>query len=62
MLWLKKVTQDASSKVYEFVPMQDFSYDSDINRWSSISDIDKQLFSKYNLSDADINYINETIK
>ena len=42
--------------------MQDFSSQSDIDWNQSISDIDKQLYKKYNLSEAEIAYIEKTIK
>lgn len=59
---LAKGSQDATSKTYRFIPMQDFSSDSDIN-WDNPSvEIDQQLYSKYGLSQEEINYISENIK
>lgn len=52
LLGLKKNTQDALRGAYEFIPHQDYSIS-----WS-----DKQLFSKYNLTDIEINYINDSVK
>jgi len=57
-----KTTQHATKKVYRFVPMQDFSSSSDIDWSKSIKEIDQQLYKKYNLSDEDINFIEENIK
>lgn len=57
-----KVTQSASKEVYQLVPLQDFSEQSDIDWSQSISNIDQQLYKKYNLSDEEIAYIESTIK
>ncbi len=57
-----KVSQHAMSKVYRFVPMQDFTENSDIDWYKSVEDIDKQLYKKYNLSDKEIAFINSMIK
>ncbi|MFC0820933.1 Eco57I restriction-modification methylase domain-containing protein [Moraxella marmotae] len=47
LLTLKKNTQDAPKRVYEFIPMQDFS-----KSWT-----DKELYAKYELTDDEIAYI-----
>ena len=52
LLFLKKVSQDVSSKVYEFVPMQDFS-----ENWT-----DEKLYKKYQLSKEEIDFIENMIK
>ncbi len=57
-----KVTQDALSKVYRFVPIQDFTANSDINWSKSIEEIDAQLYTKYNLSKDEIAFIESMIK
>lgn len=44
------------------IPLQDFSNDSDIDWSQPISDIDNQLYKKYNLTDDEIDYIENTIK
>lgn len=41
------------------IPMQDFSSNSDIDWSASIDDIDKQLFEKYNLSNNDIEFLEQ---
>lgn len=51
-----------SSKSFMFVPLQDFTSSSDIDWSQSIADIDKKLYKKYNLTDAEISYIESTIK
>ena len=49
---LIKNTQDCTQKVYQFVPMQDFS-----KPWS-----DKELYEKYDLSQDEISFIESMIK
>lgn len=57
-----KVSQHAMSKVYRFVPMQDFTAGSDIEWSKSVEEIDAQLYAKYNLSDDEIAFIESMIK
>ncbi len=57
-----KLSQDAMSKVYRFVPMQDFTENSDIDWNKSVDEIDAQLYAKYNLSDEEIAFIESMIK
>lgn len=59
---LAKGSQDATSKTYRFIPMQDFSPESEINWDNSIAEIDQQLYNKYGLSQEEISYIEENIK
>lgn len=58
----KKNTQNAPKGVYSFVPMQDFTSDSDIDWSKSVPEIDRQLYAKYNLSDEEIAFIESMIK
>lgn len=51
MLTLHKDTQDCLKKTYTYVPMQDFN-----EPWS-----DEKLYKKYNLSDSEIEYIENMI-
>lgn len=62
MVMLKKNTQDAPSRVYELVPQQDFTENSDIDWSKSIEEIDAQLYAKYNLSKDEIAFIESMIK
>lgn len=57
-----KASQDASSKTYRFIPIQNFTVSSDIDWSKSVSDIDRQLFIKYNLSQEEIKHIDNSIK
>ena len=62
MLGILKVTQDNSNNVWQFVPLQDFTENSDINWGKSIPQIDRQLFKKYNLGEEEIAFIESMIK
>ena len=62
MLGILKVTQDNPRDVWKFVPLQDFTSTSDIDWSQSISDIDRQLYAKYGLSDEEIAFIEKMIK
>ena len=57
-----KVSQNLYQNVYQLVPLQDFTSNSDINWSKSIAEIDKQLYKKYGLSEDEINYIESMIK
>ena len=52
LVMLKKISQHASQKVYECVPMQDFN-----EVW-----IDEKLYQKYALNEEEINFIESMIK
>ena len=55
-------TLGVTAKNYRLVPVQNFTSSSDIDWSQSITDIDKQLYKKYGLTDAEIQYIEKTIK
>ncbi|MBQ7650295.1 MAG: hypothetical protein IJS15_05005 [Victivallales bacterium] len=57
-----KNDQHAPSKVYAFVPLQDFTSESDIDWSTSISDIDAQLYRKYDISREDQEFIESRIR
>ncbi len=59
---LLKVSQNIYQNVYEFVPLQDFTENSDIDWSKSISEIDQQLYKKYNLSNEEIAFIEEKVQ
>lgn len=62
MVGIVKSSQNLYQPVYKFVPLQDFSYKSDINWDLSIKKIDMQLYNKYNLTKSEIDYIENKIK
>lgn len=59
---LAKASQDATSKTYRFVPLQDFSLNSDIDWSKSIPEIDKQLYKKYGLSSEETAFIESKVR
>lgn len=52
LMFLKKVSHHVTAKVYQFVPMQDFS-----EQWT-----DEKLYAKYNLTQEEIDFIESTIR
>ena len=63
MLGILKVTQDNSPASWAKVPLQDFNpATSDIDWSVSVAEIDKQFYRKYNLSDAEIKFIETHVK
>jgi superfamily II DNA or RNA helicase len=62
MLGVLKVTQDNPKSVWKNVPLQDFTKKSDIDWSKSISEIDRQLYKKYGLSNHEINFIETRVK
>ena len=52
LVMLKKLTQHASTKVYQLVPQQDFS-----KPWT-----DEELYAKYGLTDEEIAFIESMVK
>mgnify|MGYP003310157287 CR=1 FL=1 len=48
--------------MFQFVPLQDFTPQSDIDWTKSIADIDKQLYAKYSLTEDEISFIESMIK
>lgn len=61
LVGIQKQTQDATRKVYRFVPIQDFTPDSDIDWNDNINGLDSQLFKKYNLNKEEIDFIKKNI-
>ena len=62
LLGVKKVTQDNPKNVWDMIPMQDFTSSSDIDWSKSIAEIDQQLYAKYGLDDAEIEFIESHVK
>lgn len=59
---LSKGSQDATAKTYRFVPIQDFSNNSDIDWTKPIALLDKQLAEKYKLNIKEAQHIDNRIK
>lgn len=62
MLGVLKATNGLKQDIWSDVPLQDFSKKSDINWSKPISDIDQQLYNKYNLTNDEISFIEYKIK
>lgn len=62
LLLITLSSMNISSRNWMFVPLQDFTPNSDIDWSQPISDIDQQLYRKYGLTQEEIDYIEKTIK
>lgn len=62
MLGILKVTQNNPKETWQYVPMQDFTDNSDIDWSKSVHEIDLQLYKKYGLSDEEIAFIESKVK
>lgn len=62
LLSILKVTQAITPDKWKYVPLQDFTPNSDINWSVSIHDIDQQLYKKYGLSQQEIDFIESHVK
>lgn len=62
MLGILKITQDNTKDKWKYVPLQDFTNNSDIDWSQSIHEIDLQLYKKYDLTDKEIQFIEEHVK
>lgn len=63
LLGICRVTPDnARKEVWKYVPLQDFSDNSDIDWDTIIKNIDKQLYKKYGLSEEEVSFIETNVK
>jgi len=62
LLGVLKITQDNLPRTWSKIPLQNFTSKSDIDWTKSISEIDQQLYKKYNLSQEEIDFIEKMIK
>lgn len=62
MLGILKITQDNPAIKWKYVPLQDFTSNSDIDWSKSIPEIDKQLYKKYGLDQNEIDFIESKVK
>lgn len=62
LLGVLKITQDLPAKVWKYVPLQDFTDDSEIDWSKSIPEIDKQLYAKYGLDSDEILFIENSVQ
>ena len=63
MLSVMKTTHNNKTKdVWSKVPLQDFTINSDIDWQKSISEIDQQLYKKYQLSKEEVTFIENNVQ
>ena len=62
LVGIRKRSQNAARNVYSFIPIQDFTTSSDIDWSLPVPNIDKQLYTKYGLTDDEIDFIEEHVK
>lgn len=56
------LTQNIVRDKFRFVPLQDFTENSDIDWSKSVAEIDRQLYAKYGLTEEEISFIESMIK
>ena len=62
MLSILKIDQHNEKDTWKYVPLRDFTSNSDIDWSKSITEIDQQLYAKYRLSDEEIQFIEENVQ
>ena len=62
MIGVLKTTQHLTPVVWKYVPLQDFTPNSDIDWSKSVHEIDLQLYRKYGLDDKEIDFIESHVK
>ena len=62
MVSVMKISQNVTQLVYKFVPLQDFTKNSDIDWSKPIHEIDLQLYKKYGLDEKEIEFIETHVK
>ena len=62
LLGVLKVTQDLNADKWKYVPLQNFTENSDIDWSKSVPEIDQQLYKKYGLTPDEIKFIETHVK
>lgn len=62
LLGVLKVTQINPPETWKYVPLQDFTEDSDINWNTTVHEIDLQLYKKYGLDKEEIDFIETHVR
>ena len=62
LLGILKVTQGNKADTWEYVPVQDFTHNSDIDWTKSIFEIDQQLYAKYDLTPEEIAFVESKVE
>lgn len=62
MLGILKITQHNPPEKWKYVPLQDFTVNSDIDWSQSVAGIDRQLYAKYGLDEREIKFIETHVR
>lgn len=62
LLGVRKATQHTPRSVWDCIPLQDFTPQSDIDWTKTVEEIDRQLYKKYGLSQEEITFIETHVK
>ena len=62
LLGILKITQHITPEKWKYVPLQDFTENSDIDWSKPIAEIDRQLYKKYGLTPDEIKFIETHVK
>ncbi|MGN4930619.1 Eco57I restriction-modification methylase domain-containing protein [Bacillus cereus group sp. MYBK14-1] len=62
LLGILKITQDNPPSKWAYIPLQDFTHNSDIDWSKDIPQIDQQLYKKYGLNQSEIDFIEDKVK
>ena len=62
LLGILKITQHNPGPKWRYVPLQDFTSNSDIDWTKSVKEIDEQLYKKYGLDENEIKFIEEKVR
>jgi len=62
LLFFNRSSLNISQGTFSLIPIQDFTSESDIDWSKSVSEIDRQLYAKYELTDEEIAFIESMIK
>lgn len=62
LLGVLKITQHITPDKWRYVPMQNFTKQSDVNWLRTIKEIDRQLYKKYGLASDEIDFIELHVK
>ena len=62
LVGILKITQHITPSTWAYVPLQNFTPDSDIDWSKPISEIDRQLYAKYDLDEKEIAFIESHVR
>ncbi|WP_322175248.1 Eco57I restriction-modification methylase domain-containing protein [Acutalibacter caecimuris] len=62
LLGVLKVTQHITPEKWAYIPIQDYTIESDIDWSKSVHEIDQQLYAKYGLDDLEIKFVENQAK